>query len=75
MANKISKNAEKSGVGMVVVAAATIISNAVSKQGIITSDMEPYVTTIISGALFGLVNFIKYTVKSAIEKRKARNKK
>lgn len=72
MSNKLSKNAEKSGEGLVVVAASTLIANAIQQQGLINQEMQPYAVTVISGVVFGLANFIKHTIQSAVAKRRAR---
>lgn len=74
MTNKLSKNAEKSGIGLVVGAAAVMAAKAAVAQGILPSDMQSEATVVLSGALLGMLNFVKYNVRTAIERRRARRK-
>lgn len=72
MANSVVKNGEKATTGVILVAAATLVANAVQQRGVISQDMQPYAVTILSGLFIGAANFIKYTIKEAVARRRAR---
>lgn len=60
--NSTKKNFEKSGAALLVVGISRAISYVLCELGL-PEDSEPYITTAISGLIFGLVNRIKHSKK------------
>jgi hypothetical protein len=59
MANDVNKNFQKGGYGIIVVGAAQVAAELLEEVGA-PAESKPYLVTLISGIIFGIINRIKH---------------